>query len=537
MTSKQQERPNFLIITTDQHNPTCFGYAGHPVVRTPHIDALARSGTNFSRAYVTNPVCMPTRASLYTGLTTRGHRVRMNGIPLSRDVPTITQALLDSGYNTHCVGKIHLRPSNLPNGMLPEEADPYEHPEASALWLSGRIKDLPLPYYGLESVDYVGGHASGSKGHYLQWLDREHPDEAHLFHDKVALEPPSPAFEQFNRTSFKWALPAELHPTAYIADRTIDYIRKAGDRRREATKDPSAASKPFFLWCSIQDPHSPFAPPAPYCYRYRQEDVPPALRQDGEFDRLPPHFRAQYETDLVTSGSKGQSMGATEPYRAECAAHYYGVIEMLDDHIGRVLGSLRENGLEDDTVVILTADHGEALGDHGMWGKGPYHYDSVVRVPFLVRWPGRFPSDNTYTGVTSLLDFAPTVLDIAGLPVPEGLVPGTAEAPGAPPAWPGRSLVPVLTGRDPSTDGTALVEDDQDYLGFRMRTLATQRYRLTAYSGQTYGELFDLKEDPNEFRNLWDEPDARGVRDELRLALLDKIMETEYPLPRQMSRS
>jgi arylsulfatase len=97
--------------------------------------------------------------------------------------------------------------------------------------------------------------------------------------------------------------------------------------------------------------------------------------------------------------------------------------------------------------------------------------------------------------------------------------------------------VPLLTGRNTSTDSTALIEDDQDYLGFRMRTLVTNRYRLTAYSGQPYGELFDFQEDPDEFRNLWDEPDYRSIRDELRIALLDKIMETGSPLPRQFSRS
>ena len=172
-----------------------------------------------------------------------------------------------------------------------------------------------------------------------------------------------------------------------------------------------------------------------------------------------------------------------------------------------------------------------------MWGKGPYHYDGVVRVPFLVRWPGVARGGVRHEEVTSLVDFAPTVLDMAGVPIPEGPVPTTTEAPGAPPAWPGRSLVPVLTGRDSDTDTSALVEDDQDYLGFRMRTLVTQRYRLTAYSGQPYGELFDFQEDPNEFRNLWDEPGYRALRDDLRLELLDKLMETGSPLPRQMSRS
>ena len=182
----------------------------------------------------------------------------------------------------------------------------------------------------------------------------------------------------------------------------------------------------------------------------------------------------------------------------------------------------------------MTADHGEALGDHGMWGKGPFHYDSVVRVPLLVSWPRRFLREQVHDDVVSLVDFAPTILDIAGVPVPEGHVPPTPVSPDAPPAWPGHSLVPVLEGRAGTGRNRALIEDDQDKLGFRVRTLVTQRYRLTAYSGQTYGELFDFQEDPGELRNLWDDPAHQSVRDELRLALLDEIMETDPALPRQM---
>lgn len=231
-----------------------------------------------------------------------------------------------------------------------------------------------------------------------------------------------------------------------------------------------------------------------------------------------------------------------DPYRAECAAHYYGLIEMIDHHIGRVLDALRENGLEDNTVVLFTADHGEALGDHGMWGKGPYHYDSVIRVPFLIRWPGSGVAGHMHDGVVSLLDFAPTILDIAGVPIPEGPRPAVPVSPNEFAPWPGRSLTPILTGAEPGTSrsGTAamaLVEDDQDSLGVRLRTLVTDRHRLTAYSGQTYGELFDLQEDPNELHNLWDEPSHRTTRDDLRLSLLDKIIETDCPLPRRMGPS
>ncbi len=136
----------------------------------------------------------------------------------------------------------------------------------------------------------------------------------------------------------------------------------------------------------------------------------------------------------------------------------------------------------------------------------------------------------------SLLDFAPTLLDLAGVPIPEGRLPCSVEAPAARSAWPGRSLVPLLQGRTEATGRSVVVEMDEDYLGFTMRTLATKRHRLTCYSGLESGELFDLEQDPNEYDNLWDFPEMRSVRDELRLELLDQILRTDPCLPRQLSR-
>jgi len=524
---------NFLIFITDQFHPRCLGYAGHPVVRTPHIDALAASGMNFTRMYTSQPLCMPARATMFTGLTPRGHGVRMNGIPLNPAIPTFTEALRQDGYHTHSCGKIHLNPSGTPNGVPLDAVDPEGCAESRELWNSGKVEDLPYPYYGLESADFTGGHGHGTWGHYTEWLKQEHPKEAHLFFDAVALEPPTRAFTLFNRKSFKWALPHELHPMTWIADRTIAFLNRAARER----KDGTAGARPFFLICSIQEPHLPFAPPAPYCYRHSPEDVPPPLGREGEYDDLPPHFRRMYEEDIVTSGNKGEAMALTTPYRGECAAHYFGLIEMLDDQVGRVMDALRRNGLEENTVVVFVADHGEALGDHGMWGKGPYHFDGVIRVPFLVSWPGHVKAGTVHGGPVSLVDFAPTILDVADVPIPEGTVPAIPEAPQAPPAMPGRSLVPVLAGADASTDSAALVEMDEDYLGFKMRTLVTERYRLTSYSGHDYGELFDLVDDPDECWNLWNDPAHRTLRDELRLQLLGKIMQTDISTPRQICRA
>ena len=527
----ETNRPNFLIFITDQFNPNCLGYAGHPVVNTPYLDQLAASGMVFSRAYSNQPLCMPARATLFTGLTPRGHGVRMNGIPLSPTIPTFTEALQDAGYHTHCCGKIHLHLSSTSKGATTDELDPQDYPENRSLWLEGVINDLPLPYYGLESVDYVNGHGHYSYGHYTQWLKREHPESSHLFFEQTPLETPSLAANLFNRSSYKWALPAALHPATWIADQTIAFLQKAKTEER-----------PFALMCSFQEPHPPFAPPAPYCYRHDPADVPPPLGRDGEYEALPPHFKLMRETAVRSSGNHSQPMKATDPYYAECAAHYYGLIEMIDDQIGRVMTMLNQTGLMENTVVIFLADHGEALGDHGMWGKGPYHFDSVIRVPFLVSWPGHIQPDSTCDEIVSLLDFAPTILDMAAVAIPEGRIPPEPEAPAAPSPWPGQSLRPMLLGEDETTanagsERCALIEMDEDYLSFKMRTLVTKQYRLTVYSGLDYGELFDLENDPYELQNLWDEPAKYLLRNELKDKLLHKIMTTDISVPRQMGRA
>jgi arylsulfatase A-like enzyme len=521
-----ERRPNFLLILTDQFHPGCLGYAGHPAVRTPNIDRLAAAGVRFDRAYTPQPLCMPARASLFTGRTPRGHGVRMNGIPLDPAVPTFTQALLDAGYRTHSCGKIHLS-CNKPGGSKDAVKSRAGYPGLSASQNQERLSKISLPYYGFSGVDLCDGHAITSWGHYIEWLRREHPDEAPLFLDAVALEEPGPAFHLYNRKSFKWALPAALHPMTWIADRTIDFLSDAASRPED----------PFFLVCSIQEPHSPFAPPKEYAYNFDPSEVPPAVGREGELDDLPPHFRAMREGNVVTSGNPAQPMNLTDPHRDECAAHYFSLIEMLDDQVGRVLKQLDESGLRENTVVMFLADHGEALGDHGMWGKGPYHFDSVIRVPFLISWPGQFSEGIVHQGLVNLLDVGPTVLDLAGVPIPEGPVCDPPEAPGAPPPWPGHSLVPVLRGEDSTGADRTLVEMDEDYLGFKMRTLVTRQHRITCYSGQSYGELFDLENDPQELHNLWNSPAHCALRDELRIELLDEIMRTDISLPRQIQRA
>ncbi len=512
------ERPNFLCIVTDQQRADHLGCAGNAVLKTPGIDRLAASGVRFSRAYVNNPLCMPARATFFTGRTARGHGVRTNGIPLDPAVPTMTEALRQAGYRTHSIGKIHLRPFGTPNGVPIEALDPREFPESKAMWDAGRVAAIPVPYYGLEEVEFAGGHGSWMWGDYRRWLDAQRPDAFELLEPKAGTPTPNKA-EQ----SWKSALPQELHHSAWVADRAIAFLNDAAHQQ-----------KPFFLWCSFPDPHHPYCPPAPWCDMYDPKDIPlPTARREGELDGLPPFYREVYEKGMPLSGRFGPTRMSDDQLR-EIIALTYGMISLADYHIGRILDALDAAGLRQNTVVSFMSDHGDMMGDHWLINKGPFHFDGLLKVPFIWSWPGHFAEGMATEALASHLDFAPTVLDLAGAPIPEGPVPLKPEAPQMPPAWPGLSLAPVLRGEQQSLREALVVENDEDYLGLRLRTLVTKRHQLTVYCGQDYGELFDLEEDPGQVRNLWASPAHRGVRESLQRWLLHELMLTGSALPRRL---
>ncbi len=508
---------NFLCFIVDQMRVDHMGCAGNPVIQTPHLDRLAETGVRFSRAYCNNPLCMPSRATLFTGMTPRGHHVRTNGIPLDRDCPTIVQSLADAGYRTNSVGKLHMNNFNLPKGADIDDVDPLDHPEARPMWLHRRLQKMPTPYYGFQSAEIILGHGSGVHGDYFHWLRERDPD------GPEKLAPPAGTPTPHNaETSWHNAIPQELHYNHWVADRTIDFLEN------------QPAGDPFFTWCSFPDPHHPYCPPEPWASMYDPADMPMPSRREGELDDLPPFYREVYEDGIWVSGRTKPAKMDDEQLR-EILALTYGMISHVDHNIGRVMDALERRGLRENTVICFLSDHGDMMGDHWIINKGPFHMNGLLQMPFLWSCPGHFSEDIETAGLVSYLDFAPTIMDLAGLPLPEGNVPPQAEPADQPPALPGISFAPQLRGEVDSLQDSVIVENDEDYLKLRLRTLITDRHKLTVYPGQEYGELFDLQQDPGELSNLWSDPGSQQLKLELKAKLLERLIETDNPTPRRLT--
>ena len=204
---------------------------------------------------------------------------------------------------------------------------------------------------------------------------------------------------------------------------------------------------------------------------------------------------------------------------AKDIACYYGMISLLDRQIGQILDRLEALGLAEETLVVFTSDHGHLFGQHGLTAKGPFHYEDLVRVPLIVAQPGRVPAGKRSPALQSLVDFAPSFLAAAAIPVPRSMT--------------GLDQSDVWYGRREALRDHVVVENHHEPTTIHLKTYIDERYKLTVYFNRDYGELFDLETDPGEVRNLWDVPAARGLKHELIRRLLFAEMGKEpLPMPR-----
>lgn len=524
--------PNFLFIITDQHRADHLGCYGNPIVQTPNIDSLARRGWRSNRFYVSNPACMPNRATLMTGRMPSVHRVRSNGIPLSQDATTFVELLAAAGYRTVSSGKIHLQPMLGEGPILkkstadaapppPELKDAWHGPdprdydqERINRWQNDPNHDLKLPYYGFQEVHLTISHADGAHGHYGHWREARHPRANRLVGPENALPQQGISALQAWRT----AVPEELYSTSYIKEQAVSFLE-----RHQAHGE----GQPFFLHCSFNDPHHPFTPPGRYWDMYDPDKMPlPAAFEASRGVPPPPLEHLIAERDQGRSDRDSWMLQAVrETDVREAIALTYGSITMIDDAIGEILATLDRLGLTQNTVVVFTSDHGDYMGDHQLMFKGPIHYDGLIRVPFIWADPSSTRHDVASNALAGTVDIGATVLARAGLAPSHGTQ--------------GRSLLPLVEDRvDLVRQGIVVEEDNQRvFLGFdrpvRMRTLVTDRWRLTVYRGVSWGELYDLENDPLEMTNLWDSPEHMEDKARLMLQLVQEMedLADDSPLP------
>ena len=472
------ERPNILFICTDQQRYDAAGCYGNPHIQTPTIDTLASEGVLFEQCYVQSPVCAPSRASFLTGQYVRNHGLWANGVSLPDGQRLFTKSLADNGYDCGLIGKMHL-------------AAAYE----------GRTE--PRFDDGFRFFQWSHDPSHRSPGNqYHRWLEKRFPD---LYREVIEGGPR----EGYRAGDFN-DMPTEAHLSRWTSEQAITFL--------ESERDPA---KPFFLQVNFYDPHHPFVAPREYLDRYDPASLSDPIGSPGELDGKP-----EIQREASAESYAGHAPGYTNYSLREIkhiVATYYAMVTLIDDETKHILDRLDELGLADDTIVVFTSDHGEMLGDHELLFKGPMMYEGAVRVPLIMRWPGRLPAGERRGDLVEWIDLSPTFLGLAGLP------PLHANQ--------GRDLIPLARGdADAEPPGWALCE----YLNsghpydppILLTMLRTGPYKLVVQHGPPAtdrprtGELYDLTTDPDELRNRWDDPDLASTRIDLERMLLDVLVAT-----------
>jgi arylsulfatase A-like enzyme len=475
-------RPNIVFIMADDHASRAVGCYGGGLNRTPGIDRIAREGVRIDRCFCTNGICAPSRAVILTGKHSHINGLRDNRVAFDGRQPTFPKLLQAAGYETVLFGKWHLKSD--PTGfdrwtILPDQGD-YYNPDFIEMGERKRRAGYVTDILTDMAASYLESRGTSSKP-FLMMLHHKAPHRnwqpaerhMHLYDDTEFPEPPT-LFDDYatrSRAAFEQEMTIRDHMT-------LESDLKLG---------------------------------------------PPPGRLDA----------AQREAWERAFGPKREAFRKTDPkgdalvrwkYR-RYLQDYLGCIAAVDEGVGRILDVLDRTGLATDTLVVYTSDQGFFLGEHG-WFDKRFMYEEALRMPLVMRFPGRIRPGSVNTDMISNLDFAPTFLDVAGL--------------GKPAAMQGRSFLPFLLGRRlagwPESVYYHYYEFPAEHMAKRHYGVRTARYKLIHfYDDIDAWELYDLEKDPHELRNVFDDPSYAGVRRSLetelrRLRLLYR--DTEPPDPR-----
>ena len=467
--------PNILMIMTDQQRRDTLGAYGCSWIPTPNLDRLAAGGTLFETCTVDNPVCTPSRASIFTGKPVPGHGVLGVHDNLPETETLFTERLRrEAGYRTALFGKLHVS-SRVEEQRQRHPNDGFDIYE----WCLEPSVSMDSPFNG-----------------YSQWLDKT-----------------DPAFRAALARNGRRELhhPEDVHMSKWAADRTIDFIHTAKND-----------VQPFFCLMSLFDPHDPYEDyPIGFADRIDDAAIPPPI---------PPHA---HPPKCVRREQEGSYLGRFSDFAPDeirkIRKGYAASIAFLDQQIGRVLDALDQAGLADDTLVIFMSDHGDQLGDHGLFVKGVALYEPTVGVPLVLRWPGRLPSGTRSAALVQGHDIAATCLSAAGLdtascPSSENLV-DVAKAGHT------RRRAAICAYRNSGINASGRLWEPP----MRATMARNERYKLTLYSsgGEVERELFDLSSDPQETSNLTGDPQYAPAETAL-LAELAAFLDAEaaHSLPR-----
>lgn len=425
---KESKKPNILFIMTDQHRFDYLGCMGAGFVRTPHLDALADKGMVFENCFTNAPLCTPARISLASGLHPGRLGALTNSSYLPLRTPTYYQRLRDFDFRVGCVGKLDLAkpdPYNGRNGDRPRTYGlGFTHPvECEGKFHAGRLKYPHGPYtYYLEQKGLLDAFCD-------DYIGRKKEGWVNAAHDSV--------------------LPTEDYEDAYIGSRAAQWIEDIPD------------DYPWHLFVSFVGPHDPFDPPTEYADRWRTADMPHAI--NGKQDGKPEYIK-----------KKQKKFDVDHIRRQYCAT-----IELLDDQVGRIMEALKAREMHDNTYIIFTSDHGEMLGDHGLYQKS-VPYEASLHIPLIVVGPG-IEAGSRSDALIELSDLNPTVCELVGVPSLENID--------------ATSFISVLK-KESDTHRTEAVSMLKQF-----RCIRTERYKYIENINDLT-ELYDLKEDPNEIHNV-----------------------------------
>ncbi len=487
---------NVLFIMADQLRWDYLSCYGHPTLKTPHIDALARRGVRFANAFVQGPVCGASRMSTYTGRYVSTHGSAWNFVPLSVGQKTLGDHLRPHGVRCAVVGKTHVEPdvegarrlgidTTQGAGLLAMEGgfEPYERDDG--------ILPAGFKVEGNRYCDYLRAHGYAGDNPWHDWANSAEDDKG----------------RQLSGWEMRWAdrparVAEEHSETPYMTRRAMQFIEEQGER-------------PWVLHLSYIKPHWPYVAPAPYHAMYSPADVVPAKRSPAERDDPHPVVRGYMDTDPSRSFSQAE-------VRERVIPTYMGLIKQLDDQLGLLFDFLRAKGIDQETLIVFTSDHGDYLGDHWLGEKELFH-DTVVKVPLIVVDPR--PQADAVRGrvvdeLVESIDLIPTFLDALGLPQPTEWLEGT-------------SLQPLLHGAEAKPWREAVFSENSYAFrdpvrlplgrpvdGCLMTMVRTQRWKYVHYEGVA-PQLFDLQADPDEFTDLGQDPAHAQVREQMARRLFD----------------